>query len=279
MSDGSRSDEERYEMLEIPEFLKRDPNETRTEFLERWSKHGKLEAVEPQKKEKAMTTLNELIKSGKLSSALSLNEMRDRYNEACVKLERPNETVTSFADTGVALRKLNGLLATLRAPAPKADPKLKPVSEPKAAKAEPKKDDTEMATKNTKKAPKAEASKKPKGEAKAPKAAKVAAPPVKAPTHAGNVAASTVRETFEAREGSNRDKLLMALAEKQGKPVLVSEVLKAVYGSKNDENRSKLMMVLKGLTVSIETGKLPFAIHKTKNDEGEMTLGLYRTKK
>lgn len=117
------------------------------------------------------------------------------------------------------------------------------------------------------------------GEAKPSKAPKVAASPVKAPRHGSNVALAAIREAFEAREGSKRGTLLATLAEKQGKQVALPTILKALYGSA-DEGRAKLTMVLRGLQASIDKDKLPFAIHKAKNEaSGEATFGLYHTKR
>lgn len=79
---------------------------------------------------------------------------------------------------------------------------------------------------------------------------------------------------FGARVGSFREKLIIALDESYRKLVPIAELLKAVYGSKNNENTGALTMVIKGAQTMIEKNKLPYVLKKEKN-EGEISFGLW----
>lgn len=83
---------------------------------------------------------------------------------------------------------------------------------------------------------------------------------------------------FGARSGTNREKLLVALADNFKKQVPVLDLLKAVYGSKNLENTGALGMVLKGAEATIKKHKLPYLVKKEKNDANEPTIGLHPAK-
>lgn len=63
---------------------------------------------------------------------------------------------------------------------------------------------------------------------------------------------------FGTREGTNREKVLLALYAKKNKAVLLSDVAKAVYGKGDDENRLKVKAVIVGLNMMIDEGKLPY---------------------
>jgi hypothetical protein len=103
----------------------------------------------------------------------------------------------------------------------------------------------------------AKTAKKKKGKGKT----KMAAAPKKAATKTAAKAANGrdgVVAEFGTREGTNREKLLLALNAKRNKPVKLDEVAKAVYGSGGAESRGKLKAVIIGLNVMIEEGKLPY---------------------
>lgn len=178
------------------------------------------------------------------------------------------------------------------APTPPA-PKKKPVEEPKPApkNAEAEKTSEESTsqkentmaktatakkttTKATTKAPAKAAGKTAKVRAAGtPKPAKEAAKPFtgKAPSH--NKA--KILEGFGAREGTNRAKLLGALADSAGKGIKTDQLLKACYGSLNEKNRGALKMVMAGARKTIEAEKLPYQIVVSKNEKGEQTIGLF----
>ncbi len=124
---------------------------------------------------------------------------------------------------------------------------------------------SDMATKSKKygaaKASKAKVSKvAPKGKAAAaPKAVKKTTGPV--------------RDLFELREGSNKEKLVDALLAAKGKPLGVSALLKATYGSAKDDNKGALMMVMKGVPAVIAKNKIKMELIKDKSGE-EMTFAL-----
>jgi hypothetical protein len=94
--------------------------------------------------------------------------------------------------------------------------------------------------------------KKAKKAAPAKKAAKAAAPKIADKPRTGVVG------EFGTREGTNREKVLLALYAKKNKPVALTEVAKAVYGKGDDENRLKVKAVIVGLNMMIEAGKLPY---------------------
>ncbi len=80
--------------------------------------------------------------------------------------------------------------------------------------------------------------------------------------------------TFKTNTGKNRGKLLAALASAKNSQVKVESLLKAVYNSSNKEARGKLMMVMKGLTDTIDKKHLPFQVKKER-EGGETSYGLY----
>lgn len=82
----------------------------------------------------------------------------------------------------------------------------------------------------------------------------------------------TIRDAFGLREGSNRAKLVDCLLEAKGKPVAISSILKAVYGSPKEENRGALNMVLKGMGDMIAKNKIKAEIIKTKDNGGTIAL-------
>lgn len=86
--------------------------------------------------------------------------------------------------------------------------------------------------------------------------------------------ANKLAAEFGARVGSFREKLIIALDESYRKLVPVEDLLKAVYGSKNNENTGALTMVIKGAQTMIEKNKLPYTLKKEKN-EGEISFGLW----
>ena len=80
---------------------------------------------------------------------------------------------------------------------------------------------------------------------------------------------------FGCRVGSFREKLIIALDENYRKFVKTDDLLKAVYGSKNNENAGALTMVLKGAQTMIEKNKLPYELKKEKNEAKEISYGLW----
>lgn len=93
----------------------------------------------------------------------------------------------------------------------------------------------------------------------------------KAPAH--NKA--KIIESFAQREGGFRAKLVEALAGNAGKHLLLSDALKAVYGSGNLANAGKLGNVIKGARNDILGKKLPYQIVEQKNEKGDKTIGLF----
>lgn len=81
---------------------------------------------------------------------------------------------------------------------------------------------------------------------------------------------------FGTREGTNREKLLLALADNLNKPTSQTALIKAVYGSKEGDSGA-LGMVMKGLFASIASNKLPYKIVKSK-DSKEVYFELQATK-
>ncbi len=80
---------------------------------------------------------------------------------------------------------------------------------------------------------------------------------------------------FGARVGSFREKLIIAFDESYRKLIKVEDLLKAVYGSKNNENTGALTMVIKGAQTMIEKNKLPYELKKEKNEAKELSFGLW----
>jgi hypothetical protein len=79
---------------------------------------------------------------------------------------------------------------------------------------------------------------------------------------------------FGTREGTNREKVLLALYAKKNKPVTLTEVAKAVYGKGDDESRLKTKAVIVGLNMMIEEGKLPYkpVEYEGRGDEATVML-------
>jgi hypothetical protein len=103
--------------------------------------------------------------------------------------------------------------------------------------------------------------KKEKSMAKAKKKGKAAAPAKKVAAKRGNGAAEKrdgICGEFGTREGSFREKLLIALHAKRNKAVPMAELAKAVYGNQSADSKSKVKAVIVGLNMMIENGKLPY---------------------
>jgi hypothetical protein len=103
--------------------------------------------------------------------------------------------------------------------------------------------------------------KKEKSMAKAKKKGKAAAPAKKVAAKKGNGAAEKrdgICGEFGTREGSFREKLLIALYAKRNKAVPMSDLAKAVYGNQSADSKSKVKAVIVGLNMMIENGKLPY---------------------
>lgn len=103
-------------------------------------------------------------------------------------------------------------------------------------------------------------------------AGKVKSQPSATATKAEPKKTGTVRDQFGLREGSNRAKLVDALLEAKGKPVPISGLLKAVYGSAKEEGKSALNMVLKGMVDMIAKNKIKMEIVRAKEDGGSIAL-------
>jgi hypothetical protein len=127
------------------------------------------------------------------------------------------------------------------------------------------KGDNNMATKN-KSATKS--SKATNGAAKAKTQPKATAAKVQ-PKKTG-----TIRDEFELREGSNREKLVDCLLAAKGKPVTISGLLKATYGNTKDEGKGPLNMVIKGMVDMIAKKKIKMTVLREKNKDGEVTVAL-----
>jgi hypothetical protein len=86
---------------------------------------------------------------------------------------------------------------------------------------------------------------------------------------------SKISQEFGARLGTNREKLIEALHGSFGKFVPINQLLKAVFGSMNEENRGALAMVMKGVEVMIKDEKLPYKTDRKKDDKG-LAWGLFK---
>lgn len=88
---------------------------------------------------------------------------------------------------------------------------------------------------------------------------------------------SAISREFDCRAGSKKEKVIEALkAGGVGKYVERGELLKAAYGSKNEENAGKLAMVLKGVVVDAKELKLGYTLEKKKDAETkELSFGLH----
>ncbi|HEX2614984.1 MAG TPA: hypothetical protein VHL10_05785 [Nitrososphaera sp.] len=96
----------------------------------------------------------------------------------------------------------------------------------------------------------------------------------KKPSAPKEASANKLAAEFGARVGSFREKLLIAFDENYRKLVKTEDLLKAVYGSKNNENTGALTMVIKGAQTTIEKNKLAYELRKEKS-EGVISYGLW----
>jgi hypothetical protein len=109
--------------------------------------------------------------------------------------------------------------------------------------------------------------------AKAPKEAKAPKAPKKnAPIEGENA----ILTSFQAREGTNRKRMLHALCQHFGSQIAIPDLIKATYGKDADVVKLKgpFSMVLGGATVMIKKHHLPYQIKKGK-DGKTPTVGLY----
>jgi hypothetical protein len=86
--------------------------------------------------------------------------------------------------------------------------------------------------------------------------------------------AEKVREVWGTRAGTNLDNLVAILAEAKGKPILMSEITKKMYGKLDESNRNKVKMVLVGLNMTIDAYQLPYAKVALVGRGEEATLAL-----
>jgi len=118
-------------------------------------------------------------------------------------------------------------------------------------------------------------------EAQSAKAAAAAAKPasdvVRKPKKEKVGSENKLAAEFNARVGTNREKVIIALDENFKKQVPINTLLKAVYGSQNQENIGALKMVISGVPIMIDKYKLPYELKKEKVD-GTETYGLYPKK-
>jgi hypothetical protein len=83
-----------------------------------------------------------------------------------------------------------------------------------------------------------------------------------------------VRAEFGTREGTNLEHLILILASKKGKPVLMSEITKTMYGKLDEANRNKVKMVLHGLNATVVAYGLPYGKVALEGRGAEATLTL-----
>jgi pyruvate/2-oxoglutarate dehydrogenase complex dihydrolipoamide acyltransferase (E2) component len=74
--------------------------------------------------------------------------------------------------------------------------------------------------------------------------------------------------------GTNREVLFNCLTARINKMVPMSQLMIAVYGDANKSNKSKLMMVMKGINFVIASKGLPFTIKKVRENK-ENHFGLF----
>jgi hypothetical protein len=80
-----------------------------------------------------------------------------------------------------------------------------------------------------------------------------------------------VFETLGVREETNRAALVSALVAKAGKPVAISALMKAVYGSDAAENKGPLKMIVRGLKLMIKKARARYRLVEDQTAEGEKT--------
>jgi hypothetical protein len=78
---------------------------------------------------------------------------------------------------------------------------------------------------------------------------------------------------FRVKEGSLRDKLLIALARELGKPVSLQEAMDYVYGKKKGSNTA-FARIVDGLREIIDKRALPYEVVEAKTKRGK-TIALY----
>jgi hypothetical protein len=83
-----------------------------------------------------------------------------------------------------------------------------------------------------------------------------------------------VRAEWGTREGTNLEKLVLILNGSKNKPILLSEITKAIYGKLDPANRNKVKMVLVGLNMTIEGYSLPYQHVALQGRGEEATLTL-----
>jgi hypothetical protein len=83
-----------------------------------------------------------------------------------------------------------------------------------------------------------------------------------------------VRAEWGTREGTNLEKLVLILNGSKNKPILLSEITKAIYGKLDPANRNKVKMVLVGLNMTINGYDLPYQPVALQGRGEEATLTL-----
>jgi YD repeat-containing protein len=172
---------------------------------------------------------------------------KDQYNSLVAQaqeigLDGYKPISTRFRDAATGAKRCEALAEAIEAH--KAKTASGEVTQPKAVATEP------PPTKN-----------KEKSMAKAKKKGKATAPAKKVAAKKANGAAEKrdgICGEFGTREGSYKEKLLLALYAKRNKPVPIGDAAKAVYGNGSADSKSKVKAIVVGINMSIEGGKLPY---------------------
>lgn len=85
-------------------------------------------------------------------------------------------------------------------------------------------------------------------------------------------------DEFKPREGTLRKRLLIALCSAFNKSVREVDLQTTLYGEINDASKSALAMNLKGVAGMIAKEKLPYALERVKNGDGETAIKLSTAK-
>lgn len=254
-------------------FAVKTHDERKTE----WQEDAKRKEAKAKMAVIVESKLKEMRANPDALDGYSIPELAAAYNEAVKFLDRPEDVIQTFRDIDQARERIKGVIVEMDAQTSIDRTEKKARTRTGSTGKAPAK-----ARAGAEKAPStAKGQKKPTGAIKKAASRSAPTPAEKPPVHAGNKPLAALKEVFKTREGSNREALLVALAAKQGKQVPVKDLVTAVYETKtdaaNEKARGKLGMVLKGLQVSIEKDKLPFAVH-TQRVDGESSIGLYATK-
>jgi hypothetical protein len=233
-----------------------------------WAQHRSEKMISLTTNARGMSVMNQNV--AKSFTEMTGPELVQAYNSmanSTLGQELGIKPVQRFSDTKSALARTEKLASSIKARASglkKEEASAKtnsPVAQEFLGAVQPKKQEADVAKVTTKKS-----------------AAKIKPAADKLDSFPVPKGTASIVAAFAPRVESFREKLLTKLADNIGKQVPLNDLIVSTYGRAADKEEMKgaLMMVLKGVTIMIAGGKLPFTLEKEKAENGKISFGLFK---